>query len=253
MPPKPNQRSNFRKPKKVLVVDDNPHILRGIERTRARVEGRGHRVHTAANYEEAVRKIREQRPDIVLSDFQLSRDGPTGLHIAREAKRVNPEARVRIHSLAAQDLKKAESVLTKFGLRKKNIYSKAGLGRLLWLPKGERVYFAPDVLDAIAKDRKHFPGGVIKFGVETQITEIAQKARNKEVVFVGKESIITKTLSQVCSVMNIKFSRIENISQAIDLAQQGKTLMTLDIGEKKDPSGSARHDAGHILNRVTRE
>ncbi len=248
-----NRRSDFRKPKKVLIVDDSSHIQHGISRTRGIVERRGHKVYSAANYEEAVRLIREHKPNIVLTDFQLSNSGPTGLHVAREAKKVNPEARVRVHSLAAQDLKKAEDILSKFGLRKKNIYSKSGLGRLLWLPRGERVYFAPDVLEAISKDRKNFPGGVIKFGFNIQIADIKEKARNGEVIFVGKEGSITNALSKVCGIMGVKFSMTGNISEAIELAKQGKTLMTIDIGGKNDPSGVARHDAGHILNRLRRE
>lgn len=124
---KPNQRSNYRKPKRILIVDDSQHIQHGIAKTRHLVEKRGHTIHTATNYDEAVRKIREHKPDIVLTDFQLSRSGPTGLHVAREARQANPRAAVRVHTMAAQDLRKAESILKKFDLRKEMFILKKNL------------------------------------------------------------------------------------------------------------------------------
>ena len=52
----------------VLVVDDEPHICRVI----AMVLGmEGYRVTTAANGEEALRHVAEQRPAVVLLDLNM--------------------------------------------------------------------------------------------------------------------------------------------------------------------------------------
>lgn len=71
-------------PKKILVADDEPHVLRSIEYTLARA---GYQVLTAIDGEEALIKIREEMPDLVFLDIQMPRiDGNTVCRKLREDK-----------------------------------------------------------------------------------------------------------------------------------------------------------------------
>ncbi|HXU30598.1 MAG TPA: response regulator [Thermoanaerobaculia bacterium] len=66
---------------KILVVEDSPTEL---AITTSALAGRGYRVLTAADGEEAIRKIRDDRPDLVLLDVVLP--GKNGFQICREIK-----------------------------------------------------------------------------------------------------------------------------------------------------------------------
>jgi len=52
----------------IMVVDDEEDILNLIERILSR---RGHRVITARDGREALRKLKEERPDLVLLDIMM--------------------------------------------------------------------------------------------------------------------------------------------------------------------------------------
>jgi two-component system alkaline phosphatase synthesis response regulator PhoP/two-component system response regulator VicR len=56
--------------KKVLVVDDQPHIVRLIQ---VNLEKEGYQVFTAADGEEGIRRIRETVPDLVILDVIMPR------------------------------------------------------------------------------------------------------------------------------------------------------------------------------------
>lgn len=66
---------------KILVVEDSPTEL---TITTAALQGRGYRVATAADGEEALKKIQADRPDLVLLDVVLP--GKNGFQICREIK-----------------------------------------------------------------------------------------------------------------------------------------------------------------------
>jgi DNA-binding response OmpR family regulator len=66
---------------KILVVDDHPHIVRLLERELA---GEAHAVITASTGEEALRKIREEQPALVVLDVMLP--GKDGLQVLQEVK-----------------------------------------------------------------------------------------------------------------------------------------------------------------------
>lgn len=57
-------------PKKILVADDEPFVLRSIEYTLSRA---GYTVITAVDGEEALGKIRAEGPDLVFLDIQMPR------------------------------------------------------------------------------------------------------------------------------------------------------------------------------------
>ena len=56
--------------KKLLVVDDEPHIRRVIE---IKFKSRGYQVYIAKNGEEGLKKIHAIKPDIVIMDVNMPR------------------------------------------------------------------------------------------------------------------------------------------------------------------------------------
>jgi prepilin-type N-terminal cleavage/methylation domain-containing protein len=74
--------------KKILVVDDEPGFLGVI---RSRLEEEGHTVVVAADGEEALRKLKSEKPDVVLLDILMPRmDGLKVLRRIRHADRQLP-------------------------------------------------------------------------------------------------------------------------------------------------------------------
>jgi two-component system alkaline phosphatase synthesis response regulator PhoP/two-component system response regulator VicR len=71
--------------KKVLVVDDQPHIVRLIQ---VNLEKEGLRVATAADGVEGIAKVRAERPDLVILDVIMPRKD--GFEVLREIK-ADPE------------------------------------------------------------------------------------------------------------------------------------------------------------------
>jgi len=69
-----------RKPK-ILVVDDEPHIVRAIEYS---LEKEGYDIVTAYNGEEALAKVKELKPDLVLSDVMMPKKN--GLEVCKILK-----------------------------------------------------------------------------------------------------------------------------------------------------------------------
>ena len=82
----------------ILVVDDNPHILRLLQRE---LEGEAHEVITAATGEEALRKIHEELPALVVLDVMLP--GKDGLSVLRELRADPATQAMVVILLTAQD------------------------------------------------------------------------------------------------------------------------------------------------------
>ncbi len=71
---------------RILVVDDEPHILKAVSR---RLERSGYQVEVAADGEEALEKFERFRPDLVVLDLMLPRlDGYEVCHAIRERSSV---------------------------------------------------------------------------------------------------------------------------------------------------------------------
>jgi CheY-like chemotaxis protein len=75
--------------RKLLIVDDEPNLRKLIMFD---FSGRGYRVVPAADGEEAVRKARAERFDLVLCDIRMP--GTDGLETLRRLKRLQPDLRV---------------------------------------------------------------------------------------------------------------------------------------------------------------
>ena len=82
----------------VLLVDDEKGVLRALARLL-----RQHDVHTADNYEDAVRLLKEQEIDVVVSDCVMP--GPGGVQVLRSAQTIRPAAvRVMLSAYPPADL-----------------------------------------------------------------------------------------------------------------------------------------------------
>jgi len=71
--------------RKVLIVDDDPAVRKSFDRV---LSGKGYAVITAGSGEEAVRKLNEEKYDIVYSDIRMP--GMSGLEVAENVKARRP-------------------------------------------------------------------------------------------------------------------------------------------------------------------
>ncbi len=67
--------------KKILVVDDEPSMVAAVE---AVLKGESYNVITACNGEEGLRKVMEEKPDLIILDVIMP--GKHGFQICRELK-----------------------------------------------------------------------------------------------------------------------------------------------------------------------
>ena len=83
--------------RKILIADDEQNILISLEFLMKR---EGYEVIVAQDGEEAVHKIRSERPDLVLLDVMMPRK--SGFEVCQEVKADAELARVRILMLTAK-------------------------------------------------------------------------------------------------------------------------------------------------------
>src|SRR5208283_5258757 len=71
--------------RKVLVVDDDPVVRKSFDRV---LSSKGYAVITAENGEEALRKLNEEKYDVVYTDIRMP--GISGLEVAEQVKARKP-------------------------------------------------------------------------------------------------------------------------------------------------------------------
>jgi CheY-like chemotaxis protein len=71
--------------RRVLVVDDDPAVRKSFDRV---LSGKGYAVITAENGEEALRKLNEEKYDLVYTDIRMP--GISGLEVAEQIKARKP-------------------------------------------------------------------------------------------------------------------------------------------------------------------
>ena len=105
---------------KILIVEDDPSILRGLDLNLAM---EGYKVRTAADGEEGLRIARTERPDLLIVDVMLPRLG--GLELVRELRKEDPDMPILILSAKGQEADKVaglalgadDYVVKPFGLK----------------------------------------------------------------------------------------------------------------------------------------
>lgn len=89
---------------KVLLVDDDEAILRSL----ARLLRRSHEVETAARSIDALICIRDNQPDVIICDSQLS--GICGLQVQAEVSKVDPESARRFIFMSGNEDRRAATL-----------------------------------------------------------------------------------------------------------------------------------------------
>jgi len=84
--------------RKILIVDDEPDFL---EVMRARLEASDYEVTTAANGEEALNYVKNDKPDAVLLDVLMP--GIDGLEVLRKIRKMNDSLPVYIITAFSTD------------------------------------------------------------------------------------------------------------------------------------------------------
>lgn len=84
-------------PARILVIEDDPDALRFAQYT---LEQQGYQVLTAANGLEGLRKIREEKPDLIVLDIMLP--GMDGFQLCRRLRATESGAKLPILMLTAK-------------------------------------------------------------------------------------------------------------------------------------------------------
>lgn len=80
--PHPSAQTETERPPLILVADDDAHIVRLVD---LYLRKAGYRVESAADGDEALRKVRDLKPDLLVLDIMMP--GPDGLEITRTVRR----------------------------------------------------------------------------------------------------------------------------------------------------------------------
>ncbi len=83
---------------KILVVDDDPQIFKIIFRL---LNSKKYHVTSASNGYDALKKIEEEKPDLVILDLMMP--GMSGLDVSKKIKENFPSQRIMILVLSAKD------------------------------------------------------------------------------------------------------------------------------------------------------
>ncbi len=83
--------------KKILIADDEPHVLRVLKMS---LEKEGYAVDVCANGMEAVEKLKQEEPDILITDIQMPQ--MTGEELCRYIAQRMPERRFLIFVLTSR-------------------------------------------------------------------------------------------------------------------------------------------------------
>lgn len=87
--------------KKVLIVDEAIAIRASVARTIIALGADSQNVHLSSEYDQAVQLMAEQKPDVVICEYDL---GPRcGLDLLQEQRRAHPESRKSVFILVTHD------------------------------------------------------------------------------------------------------------------------------------------------------
>ena len=135
--------------RKVLVVDDDPAVRKSIDRV---LTNKGYAVITAENGEEAMRKLNEQKYDLVYTDIRMP--GMSGLDVAEQVKARKPWTPVVIITGYGTDAAQARA-------------KAAGVSNFVHKP------LSPEIIEDSARDALATPAAQV---IALPAAEVAAKA-----------------------------------------------------------------------------
>lgn len=83
--------------KKILITDDEPHVLRVLKLS---LEKEGYQVQACSNGEEALAVLRQQQPDVLITDIQMPR--MTGEQLCKQIAQEMPNREFLIFVLTSR-------------------------------------------------------------------------------------------------------------------------------------------------------
>jgi len=83
--------------KKILIADDEPHVLRVLKLS---LEKEGYAVETCANGKEALTRLEQEHPDILITDIQMP--VMTGEELCKRIEQHMPERKFLIFVLTSR-------------------------------------------------------------------------------------------------------------------------------------------------------
>jgi DNA-binding response OmpR family regulator len=96
----PGKESNFPMDRRILVVDDEIHVVRLLQKY---LSSKSYDVYTATDGAEAIQMVKNVKPHIVLLDIIMP--GIGGIETLKEIKKINPETSViMITAIVDEDL-----------------------------------------------------------------------------------------------------------------------------------------------------
>jgi len=96
---------------KVLVADDEAHILHVVS---MKLTNAGYEVFTAVDGEEALELARAERPDVVITDYQMP--VMTGLEMCKQLRKSDQTARIPAIMLTARGFDLEPADMTEAGI-----------------------------------------------------------------------------------------------------------------------------------------
>jgi CheY-like chemotaxis protein len=148
--------------RKVLVVDDDPAVRKSIDRV---LSSKGYAVITAENGEEAMRKLKEGKYDVVYTDIRMP--GMSGLEVAEQVKARKPWTPVVIITGYGSDAAEARA-------------KAAGVTSFLHKP------LSPEMIEDSARDALAAPAA--------QVLALPAAAEAPRAEPAGKESVLKNIL-----------------------------------------------------------
>ena len=216
----------------ILVVDDERIVRDGLK---ARLQGEGFAVRTARDGADALAKIAERRPDLVLLDVMMPR--MNGFRVCEEVRRTDGALPIVFLTAGASDGDQVRAI----GLGGDDYVSKSAPDAVLLV----RINRALDRVGAIAAGGSQQQGNTIRLG------KVSVDMRTLSVAEDGREiARLTKTESDILALLDAANGKPLSIDAIISkLRGDGfsceDAMVYVHVGNLRRKLGSA---AGMVVN-----
>ena len=161
---------------KVLVVDDEPLARDGLKLLLGR-QAQVQSISEARNGREAITRIRDQRPDLVLLDVQMPRTDGFAVVNTIGAERMPPVIFVTAHdqyAIQAFEIAALDYLLKPVTEERFALAFKRAVGRLQGAPQEESARQVLAMLDAVAKPPRQLQRFAVRSGERTVFVPVEQ-------------------------------------------------------------------------------